>query len=408
MPRAGARERWTAAESQRVGRSARAMDAVLGLLTVFFVTAFAMSDAQSKPRGASAAPAISSKQMYLDQIVAAGAPGAIARIRRGSDVWRGVAGFADKARTIPTDTGMIWRIASVTKMVSAHIALALEREGVLRLSDRLGQFNAYLPQRYRVLRLGALMDQSSRVPEYLDYDVFGTTARTMLKSIGTNDLPERALNLALARAWFIDEMAEHQYANTNYVLLQHAMEQASGASFGDLMAFHVINPLELTKTGLVGEDGELPALPQLRAYIRDDNGNAVFAAKDRLLDVTRHHFMTGADGGMYSNADELAKVMDFIWSANTRRGSPLGAMTRRLKTDHDGMYRYGYGVMAMRLACGRTVYGHEGLDLGSVTYAFADRENRRQLIVVANLSTDENLPLESALQRMRDAVFCSR
>jgi hypothetical protein len=26
-------------------------------------------------------------------------------------------------------------------------------------------------------------------------------------------------------------------------------------------------------------------------------------------------------------------------------------------------------------------------------------ENRRQLIVVANLSTDENLPLESALQR---------
>lgn len=386
--------------------------ASIRLLTVAIVSAVLLCSLQmaseAKPRGASAAPTPASKRAHLEQIVAAGAPGAIARVRIGNDVWMDAAGFADDQRTIRAQPDMIWRIASVTKLVAAHITLALDREGLIRLSDRLGRHNAYLPSRYRAVSLRSLLDQSSRIPEYLDYDVFGTTARTMLASLGKPRLPEHSLNAALARAWFIDEMAEHQYANTNYVLLQHALEQATGASFVDLLAWHIVNPLKLKRTGIVGPSGELPDVPHLRAYIRDDAGSVAFGAKDRLLDVTRHHFMTGADGGMYANASDIASMMDFIWSSNRYSGKPLGAMTQSLKAEHDGMYRYGFGVMAVTLRCGRVVYGHEGLDLGSVTYAFADRDSQRQLVVVANISTDQNTQLDAALRQMREAVFCSR
>lgn len=385
-----------------IGRAAL----VLGLVSLA-IGSVQPAGAVTKPRGAAiASSGIDTLQGHVDGLVAAGAPGAIAFVRRGDRTWRGASGFADAGGRLPARPDMIWRVASVTKLVTAHIALQLEAERVVSLRHPLARYVSYVPTRVGRLTLLSLLDQTSWVSDYLDEDVFGPGARSMVRSLSRAGAPEVALNRALAGDWTIDPMSEHQYANTNFVLLQHAMESATGVPFETLVRWHIVNPLKLTQTGLVTTDGALPALPHLRAHIRDDVGPEVFSPKGRLIDVTGHQFLTGGDGGLYGSADDLAKIMAHIWLANAVDGKPLGKMIGRLRSDHDGLYAYGLGLMAVELSCGVTVYGHEGLDIGSVTFAFADASGDRQFVAVANVSTDRNAALDAAMQRFREAIFC--
>jgi len=345
------------------------------------------------------------ERRLLKTIVRLGAPAAMARVRRNGREFVAATGVADRRNNRPAARTDTWRIASVTKLVSAHVAVSLSSQGRFDLDRKLKSFNTSLPARVGNLTVRALLDHSSRVPEYLDYSVFGQTAAAMVASTRGAIEPEKLLADALAQPWYVDPLAEQQYANTNYVLLQHVLEQASGRAFAALVDEEIIAPLNLAKTGFPASDGRLP-LQHLHGYVRADTQNRPFSSKTRFRDVTRHGFFLGADGGLYSNLSDLSRIMDFIWARNRVDGRNLARLTGDLKADHDGFFRYGYGVMAVRLSCGVTVFGHEGLDLGSTTLAFADRSNATQMILVANLGVAQFDPVDKVLRAFREAVFC--
>ncbi|MEM1307126.1 MAG: serine hydrolase domain-containing protein [Pseudomonadota bacterium] len=335
----------------------------------------------------------------------AGAPGILVHARRKGVRYEIAEGFADRVASRRANRQTVWRIASVTKLIVAHLTLDLARRRIIDLQQRLGSLVHGLPDGIARLKLADLLDHSSRVPEYLDQGVFGSTGRSMHDMAGARVDPETLFIAALQRAWDIDPLADHQYANTNYVLVQHAIEAASGAPIETLLKQRLLQPLGLLSTGFVTAEGDLPA-NHLRGYVRGDTPRGAFTDADGLLDVTRHRYFAGGDGGMWSSMSDLSRILDHIWRTEGTSRSPLGRMTTTLKSDHDGFYQYGYGVMVMRVRCGQRIYGHEGLDLGTVTYAFANADNSRQLILAANLSLDNNIALDAAMQRLRDTVFC--
>ncbi|MEO1321188.1 MAG: serine hydrolase domain-containing protein [Pseudomonadota bacterium] len=343
----------------------------------------------------------------LDQIVAAGAPAAVAYVRDGSRRWTAAAGVADIQSKRTARVTDVWRVASVTKLIAAHLALALADEGRLDLDAPLSAYNGHLPQKLGRIRVRALLNHTSRIAEYLDHRVLGVTARGMAASARRRPDIDALVNRALMRPLVDDPMAEHQYANTNYVLLEHIIQQAAGVSFKALVRGRLIEPLDLKRVGFTSADGSIPLL-HLNSYIRDDTRvGGPFSSRNKLLDVTTHPFFRGADGGLYASAAEIARLLDRVFQRHARDGAPLGRLTRTLHSDHDGFYRYGLGVMAVELTCKRTIYGHEGQDLGGSTLAFANRDNSRQLVLGITLSTDNNEPLSRAIERLRSIVFCS-
>jgi len=341
----------------------------------------------------------------MHDILRAGAPGVLARIRIGEQVWSRALGLARRSPQRRATTEDAWRIASVTKMITAHALVLLSDLKRVDLDHTLARYEPHLPKRLARIKVSELLDQTSRVPDYLDHRVFGETSRDMVRSVRTSPDLDAAMSDRLAGIWDIDPLAEHQYANTNYALAGFIVEQVTALPLDKAIGSLVFEPLKLTRTGFVAPSGAVPE-PALHGYIRDDAKGRAFASRTDLIDVTQHSFFQGGDGGVYSNLAELAAVMDHIWIASARDGQKLARMTANLRSDHDGFYRYGYGVMAVDLACKRSVFGHEGLDIGATTFAFANRDNTRQVVLVANLSTDANPELDLAMRRLRDRVFC--
>jgi D-alanyl-D-alanine carboxypeptidase len=74
-------------------------------------------------------------RQQLERIVAAGAPGVIAEIRRGQEVRRGAAGMADTATGRPRSVDEHFRIGSVTKLFTATVLLQLVAEGRIELDE---------------------------------------------------------------------------------------------------------------------------------------------------------------------------------------------------------------------------------------------------------------------------------
>jgi CubicO group peptidase (beta-lactamase class C family) len=80
-------------------------------------------------------------QDLLDHYVGDGSlPGAVAAVARGDEVEVAVAGSLDLDGTAPMTRESIFRIASVTKPVTAAAVLALVEDGVLALDDPIGRW----------------------------------------------------------------------------------------------------------------------------------------------------------------------------------------------------------------------------------------------------------------------------
>jgi CubicO group peptidase (beta-lactamase class C family) len=77
-------------------------------------------------------------QAAVEARVAAGAPGALARVEAGAGLtWRGSAGHLARAKSRALRPDDAFRAASVTKSVTAMVAVRLAREGRMALDEPL-------------------------------------------------------------------------------------------------------------------------------------------------------------------------------------------------------------------------------------------------------------------------------
>ena len=102
----------------------------------------------------------------LDQLVAAGAPGAAAWIQDEHGSVQATSGVADLRARRPMRPGLHFRAGSLTKSLVATVVLQLVAEGRLSLSDTLERWlPAILPYGDRVT-IHQLLNHTSGVPDY--------------------------------------------------------------------------------------------------------------------------------------------------------------------------------------------------------------------------------------------------
>lgn len=358
----------------------------------------------------------------ISRITNAGPPAVIVRVQRDGWLFERALGVADRRTNRAVRLNTPWRIASVTKLVTAHVIVDLARLGFLSLDDRLRTFMPRAPRQLGAIPIRALLGHTSGLAEYLPSPLFGATATDLMRTLSkpSDDVTEAAINRALQTAAGPAPRVLHQYANTNYVLLEKVAEAATGLSFEKLVAelvskpaglspmARVVGPRARPRSNLGAAAARAPNTSErlMRGYVRADLPHRPYRDTEHLHDVSGHGYFAGGDGGLIANARDISKAIDFIWQANTSDGRPLAALTQRMTFDREGLYRYGYGVMEYALPCGVKIYGHEGFDFGVVTFAFADRANTRQLVLAVNLSLDENRALDDAIHALRETVFC--
>ncbi|HYA50372.1 MAG TPA: serine hydrolase domain-containing protein, partial [Streptosporangiaceae bacterium] len=202
-------------------------------------------------------------QRLLDQLVAAGAPGAAAWIHGEHGSVQAASGVADLRAGRPMRPGLHFRAGSLTKSLVATVVLQLVAEGQLSLPDTLGRWlPAILPYGDRVT-VHQLLNHTSGVPDY-----WAAVERTLYGS-GQGRLrawtPQALAGLVAGQPPGFPPGTAWSYSNTGYVLLGLIVEAATGNTLAGELGRCIFGPLGLRGTLLPGNSPAIPN-PESRGY----------------------------------------------------------------------------------------------------------------------------------------------
>lgn len=346
-------------------------------------------------------------QAEAKSIQALGIPGVVIFTRQGEDRQTATAGRANIEQPAPLTGDEVWRVASVTKLITGIVIQTLNDMKLISLQDPVSKYLPKIVPQARRITIRQLLNHTSGIPDYL-------SAKTNPINVSAKELKRSLVRKRTNRQLIADANRlpreflpgrRHSYSNTNYLLLEMIIEKVTRAPFRELLRDEMIQPLGLERTGFPDAEGRMP-FPHLHGYVSSDSPLGPFTDRSRLVDVTYHDYFRGGDGGLYSNIKDLAKMIDALVTGRMISRTRLLAMIKDLKQDHDGVYRYGLAITVFPTKCGRPVYGHEGRDLGIYTTVMTTLDGRQQMILVANSSQEDVPELAQAMEKLRDRVFC--
>jgi D-alanyl-D-alanine carboxypeptidase len=341
-------------------------------------------------------PAVSARlQAALEAQVAAGAPGALARIEapRADLTWGGAADYLARGKSRALRPDDAFRAASVTKSVTAAVAVRLAHQGRLALDEPLaGQLAPELLNRWPALDAlprttpRQLLAHTSGLPNYFTDEAFAARLRQEPR-----------------RAWRPAELVDHaaaygtprfppgrgfEYSDTGYVVAGILVEQATGRPLHQVYRELVFGPVGMDTTWLEGHE---PARTPDAAH--HYSGELDWTTISPTIDW--------AGGGLVTTAPDLARFVRALWSEQILDSRALDELTRwtpgaSFPPGHALRYeRYGLGTGTNTVE-GVELLGHTGF-IGA--FAFHAPEYDAVLAGTHNASHVDRWPLVAALCR---------
>lgn len=338
----------------RVGRCAAVM--MIGTL----------AGCASAPRGASPLEArIAWMEREVPRLLAEGeVPGvAVALVEDGRVAWTRGFGVADAARGTPVTERTVFEAASLSKPVTAYLALRLADEGRLDLDAPLSR---YLPEPY--------VADDARLAQ--------VTARRVLTH--TTGFPNWRGGDPLRIHFAPGE--RFSYSGEGFVYLQTALERITGEPLEPLARRLVFDPLGMTGSSFVWQD----RYDTLKAYAHDETGavsgrrrtttaNAAATLETTAADYARFVAAVLAGTGLRAETHRemlRAQVHPDLACAVCVGRRPAGVPSRTVA--------WGMGIGLFLDAGGDTLLWHWGDNGDAKAYVAAHPAARRGVVILAN------------------------
>ncbi|HRO47400.1 serine hydrolase domain-containing protein [Agriterribacter sp.] len=348
-------------------------------------------------------------------------------------VYTGNTGFTNLAKKTPVSSASLFRIASMSKSLTAMAILKLRDEGKLRLDDAASRYIPALKD-VRLLTTDApsitirdLLTHSAGFPEdnpwgdrQLDI-THGVFMAMLEKGISFSNVPGVA----------------YEYSNMGFAMLGEIIAVVSGTSYQQYITRNILEPLGMTHTGW--EYTKVPAALLAHGY-RWLNGNW---QEEELL----HDGVYGAMGGLITSVEDFSRYMAFHLSAwPPRNDKETGPVKRSSVREMQQAWRfnnlydqftypngracamvnsYGYGLRISKDGEGRAYAGHSGglpgfgsqwvimpeygigvVVYGNLTYAGMSAINWAVLdtLVIGAKLMPRQLPVSPVLQQRKEAL----
>ncbi|MBQ7767763.1 MAG: serine hydrolase [Oscillospiraceae bacterium] len=266
-------------------------------------------------------------------------------------------GFENALRPeVPTYPDAMYKIASMTKTVTAVVILRLCQEGILNLDIPVKQYLPWLklsrPEAEKTMTLHHLLTHSSGLPKDIGYIPDGIREEAGIDEVIKATLP--MLPMASVPG---DNV--YCYSNWGFNLAACVATTVTGKTLTDLYKGYILDPLEMDKTTF---DFQIAATYPFSLPHR--------LGKDGKFEVIHHQRINMAyagGGGLYSCAEDMTKWGRFLLRGGvTDSGERLlaeetfGDMCSKhiLRESATGTY-YGYGMLIYPFG-DRYVYGHNG------------------------------------------------
>lgn len=347
--------------------------AVADLLSVD--TATLAIDATASPHG-DEAQLFAELQKAQAQVPAPG--GAMAVRRADGTFWSGAVGDIDIVLATKTSPDSRFRIWSISKTMTAAIALQLVDEGKLALDDPLSRWFPQFPKSAQI-KLRQLLSHTSGIPDYF-------TDPAVVAAWADFWTPAQMIAVAARLPRLSEPGVAWNYSNTNYVLLGRVIEMTTGNSLSHELHTRLFSPLGLHNTFIWGEDQVAPA----RGY--ETNGQGGFV--DVLEKV--HPSVVWATGQIVSTAEDLRAWCSALIEGKVLSDSMRQAMVQPAPLSSGATVNWGLGVAITPTQWGPLI-GHGGGPLHGNSGTMAYLPSKKLLVVtLVNGSSDNALSVVGA------------
>jgi CubicO group peptidase (beta-lactamase class C family) len=247
----------------------------------------------------------------LQNLVAPNEPGLAVLVRRGGrTVFEQAKGVHDLRTRTPISARTDFRLASVTKQLTAAAVVLLVRDGRLRYDEPLTEALPGFPPYGQAITIRHLLTHTSGLPDYEqlmdEAEARGAPRWTHERQIRDEEV------LGLLKQATEGRFAPGSgwaYSNSGYVVLGLAAARAAGRPLPDVLRERVFRPLGMTRTlAFVRGTNEVPE----RAFGHTRTAEGFLEADQSSTSATL------GDGGVYSCLEDLAK-----WDEALRTGSLL-------------------------------------------------------------------------------------
>ncbi len=294
----------------------------------------------------------------------------------------GIMSFGEARKGVHAADDTVYRIASVSKLVTAMGLMRLKERGVLSLDADVRQ---YYPL---ALRHPGAQDTpitcrmlSSHTAAIHDGVVYNT-------GIGEN----RDASLLLQGDSFAAHLpgATWEYSNFGAGLLGAVMEAAAGVDFETLMQREVFEPLEVQATfypqkvqGTLADATRI--LPPQKAPNFNAKNRQAKPLPEAKPDHEKHYNL--AHGNLCISAGELARLGMALLRPGFLTAESLAEMRTVIAPFGERAHNLSQGIGTFILQdetiCPRTLYGHQGMAYGACHGLFFDVEKQKGLVFLS-------------------------
>ncbi len=346
-----------------------------GQLLVLAITLALSASAFAQEAALSEAKRVKIEQAIAKFMAANQAPGVSAAVvEDGKYAWSAGFGMADLEGFVPATSQTLYRLASVSKSLTAVGTMELWERGKLDLDAPVQKYCPAFPQKEAPITTRMLLAHLSGIrhyraesnddPEVGNIRHFADPIQGGLQFFANDPL------LAKPGTRF-------SYTTHGYTVVGCAIEGASGAKYTDYMRENVFVPAGMTHTVA---DNRYAIIPYRTSFYQKDKSGSV--VNSEFLDSS--YKIPG--GGWLSSAEDMAKFEVAVLNDLLVKRSTRDVMWTRQKTG-DGSpnnYALGWGWGSGKRA-GLNDVGHGGGQQGTSTFIMLVPDQRAGVVVLANL-----------------------
>ena len=213
-----------------------------------------------------------------------------------------------------------FRIASVTKPITATAVLQLIEAGELSIEDKINKFFPDFPKG-NLITVYQLLSHTSGIPNW--WQAGGMPEQTP-KDFPMCADPHRYIE-KMKKTSLFEPGSFYSYSNTGYVLLGEIIEIVSGMSYESYIDKHIFDPSGMKNTEL--EHIEMSSSNWVSGYAFNRS------SKDPFVEPQYYH-MPFAAGGLRSTPQDLLNFMNALFSGRLVSETSLTMMTSYAKLNN--------------------------------------------------------------------------
>jgi CubicO group peptidase (beta-lactamase class C family)/tetratricopeptide (TPR) repeat protein len=240
-------------------------------------------------------------------------------------IWTKGFGYADLENEVPARPESSYRLASITKTITAIAVLQLVEKGKIDLDAEVQTYVPYFPKKKWPVTVRQLLGHLGGISHYKNHDV-----ESHIKV-------HKNTRGALAIFQDFDLVAEpgtrYNYSSYGYNLLGAVIEGASGQSYGDYIKEHIFEPLGMKDSRMDDPDELIPN--RIRGYriIEGEIKNSEY------VDISSRF----AAGGTRSTVVDLLKYAQGIFSGKLLEEETWRHMFTSMVLHNQHLTGYGMG-----------------------------------------------------------------